>query len=92
MLEEIATTNDARDLLRIEKIVKASLGIDRARLLKNSHMMARRLDELLLTLMQSRRVIAKKVDTETKPKNLYYVPDKRAKKQGGESSQESSQN
>lgn len=56
MGEHIAFTKEAKDIQKILNLIKAEKTIKRDRLLQNSHMIAKQLDEVLSTLIQSNRI------------------------------------
>jgi len=58
MSDHIAFTKEAKDMQKVLNLIKAGGTIRRDRLLQNSNMTAKQLDEVLSTLIQSNRIIA----------------------------------
>jgi len=71
--EDMTTTRDAKDLKRVQDIIEREPGISRTRILWRCHMLTKRLDELLLTLIEGGVVVAQSVSTSTKPKQVFYL-------------------
>lgn len=75
---ELVTTKDARDLKKILEIIEREPGVTRSKLLQNSHFIAKRLDDLLVTLVESRQIIAQKTTQDNaakKPRQMFYLSD-----------------
>ncbi len=74
--EELTTTRDARDLKRIKELVEREPGITRSKLLTGSHFIAKRLDDLLVTLIEAGQITAQSVKNGSKkPKQVFYISD-----------------
>jgi hypothetical protein len=72
MSEHIAFTKEAKDIQKILNLIKSEAeGIRRDKLLKNSHMTAKQLEEVLNTLMQSNQIIEFNITESTKTFRAY---------------------
>lgn len=73
MQDEIVTTRDGKELKIVREIIVREPGIDRATLLRKTHMTSRHLTELLDTLLQSQEVRAESQESGTRPRMVYYA-------------------
>lgn len=71
--EDIVTTKDAKELKAIKDIIRSEAGIDRATVLRKSHMMSNRLNQLLDTLIQSGDIRTETIKTERRNKQIFWV-------------------
>jgi hypothetical protein len=71
--EEMVVGRDANDLKKIKDIVKREPGISKKQILQKTHLLARRADDLLVTLLESGELECQKIPTKTKPKEVYYI-------------------
>lgn len=73
MEDEIVTTRDGKDLKMIRQIIEREPGIDKSTILRKSKLVARRLNELLETLVQSNTVRVETIATDRRPRQTFYA-------------------
>ena len=75
MRDHIAFTKESKDIQKVFNLIKDEPEgtIRRDRLLKNSNMIAKQLDEILSTLIQSSRIVAFNIKEGQRPARVYKV-------------------
>ncbi len=71
MSDHIAFTKEAKDLQKVLNLIKAEGTIPRSRLIQNSNMTSKQLDEILSTLIQSERIKTATLEAGRKKSQAY---------------------
>jgi hypothetical protein len=73
MADHVAFTREAKDTQKVLGLIRAEDTISRAKLLQNSHLSAKQLDEVLTTLLQSEQVRVITIGTGRKKTRAYKI-------------------